>query len=166
MKIPQNRVNDIAVEQVTFFNDIVSIDYYLPEWDECKTLDVPAEKYEAHLNDIEALNWSFMVFKGNEYVDDEEGTMTMAQYFQDVDWQDKNKDAVSYIKANCVDYEGLPDVFGAIAAIAKPNSPNPNTYKTVSQSEIINSMPAEQIPAVNMSILGSGQPESEFNVNQ
>ncbi len=144
MKIPQNRVNDIAVEQVTFFNDIVSIVYYLPEWDECKTLDVPAEKYEAHLNDIEALNWSFKVYEGNEYVNDKEGNMTLAEYFSDVDFQDRNKDAVSYIKANCVDYVDLPD----LPAIVK-TFPNTDTYKTA-----------------NANVLGSGQPESEFNVNQ
>lgn len=126
--IPQNRINDIAVEQVTLFDGMVSIDYYMPEWNMTKELTVPADKYAKHLKEILALDWSFQVTEGNVYKDDVEGEMTLAEYFADVDFQQRNKDAVSYLKANHVDHDGLPDVFGAIAAIAKPAFPNKDTY--------------------------------------
>lgn len=147
--IPQNRANDIAVEQVTFFDDMVSIDYYLPEWNMTKELIVYGKRYGAYLKDIEALNWSFKVYEGSEYVNDKEGEMTLSEYFADVDFQQRNKDAVSYLKAHHVDHEGLPDIFGAIAAIAKPAFPNKDTYPVQAQKEheeeILASMPAEQI---------------------
>lgn len=134
--IPQNRINDIAVEQVTFFDGVVSIDYYLPEWSMTKELTVRADKYKHHLKDIEALNWSFKVYEGNEHVNDKEGEMSLSEYFADVDFQQRNKDAVSYLKAHHVDHEGLPDIFGAIAAITKPTLPNPTTYSTERANQI------------------------------
>lgn len=134
--IPQNRINDIAVEQVTFFDDMVSIDYCLPEWNMTKELTVDGDKYAKHLKDILALDWSFQVHEGNVYKDDVEGEMSIAEYFADVDFQQRNKDAVSYLKANHVDHQGLPDVFGAIAAIVKPDYPNGNTYPTNRANQI------------------------------
>lgn len=122
--IPQNRINEIAVEQVMLEDGKVYIDYYLPEWDECKMLTVPADKYEKHLNEIEALNWSFAVMQGNEYKTDVEGTMSLAEYFADVDFQQRNKDAVSYLQCNHVAHEELPD----IAAAVKATFPNATTY--------------------------------------
>lgn len=134
--IPQNRIDEIAVEQVTFFNGMVSIDYCLPEWSMTKELTVDGDKYAKHLKDILALDWSFQVHEGNVYKDDVEGEMSTAEYFAGVDFQQKNKDAVSYLKANHVDHQGLPDVFGAIAAIVKPKFPNPTTYSTQRANQI------------------------------
>lgn len=130
-KIPQNRANDITVEDVELKGYIVTIAYYLPEWEACKELLVTLADYEQHLEDILALDWSFMHFEGNEYTKDVSGKMTIAEYFVDVDFQDRNKDAVSYLKANIVDYAALPDMFGAMAAICKDvisKFPNDKTY--------------------------------------
>lgn len=185
MKIAENRKNDIAVEEVTFKNDIVSIDYYLPEWSECKTLEVSAYNYENHLNDIGALEWSMQVFQGNEYVNDIGGKMTLADYFFEVDIQQKNKDAVSYLMANCVEdaaetavrstLEGLNGdrVLTEVAisvimeygelmhqrGIGKGRSEAMEVYKSLFPNPTT-------YPTANMNVLGSGQPASEFNVNQ
>lgn len=136
-KVPQNRAEQIAVETVSIFNDIVTIDYYLPEWNETKALEVPAHKYEDFLKDINALEWSFKVFEGNEYVDDKEGTLTLAEYCAEVDFQDRNKDAVSYLKIYHVEREGLADIGAAVQNLKNQ----------------IDNYP-----------LGYGQPASEFDV--
>lgn len=136
--IPQNRIDDIAVEQVTFFDDMVSIDYYLPEWNMTKELTVRADKYKHHLKDIEALNWSFKVYEGNEHVNDKEGEMSLSEYFADVDFQQRNKDAVSYLKAYHVEHKELADVPKSLQAIKHQidTFPNPTTYSTERANQI------------------------------
>lgn len=136
-KVPQNRAEQIAVEEVTIFNDVVSIHYYLPEWDETKAFEVPAHKYEDFLTDINALDWSFQVMEGNVYKDDVEGTMNLAEYFAEVGIQDQNKDAVSYLKIYHVEREGLADIGAAVQNLKNQ----------------IDNYP-----------LGYGQPASEFDV--
>jgi len=122
-KITSDKINQIAVEEVTLFGDNVTIAYYLPEWDEAKELVIDAHKYEKHLNEILALDWSFQVMEGNVYKDDVEGTMSLAEYFAEVDFQQQNKDAVSYLKIYHVEHEGLPESIVEVY-------PNQNTYPT------------------------------------
>ena len=110
-------MKNVAVETVALINDKVQIEYYLPEWDECKTLDVSAAKYEEHLTDIAALDWGFAVMQGNEYTDDKTGTMSLAEYFADIDIQQKNKDAVSYIICNETNHDGIFDMPKMVADV-------------------------------------------------
>lgn len=129
-KIEPKRTNDIAVEQVTLFDGKVSIDYYLPEWSMTKELVIDEHKYEKHLKDILALDWSFQVTEGNVYKDDVEGTMSLAEYFADVDFQQHNKDAVSYLQMYHVEHEELADVAKAAKHLKRQieTFPNPKTY--------------------------------------
>jgi hypothetical protein len=118
-KITSDKINQIAVEEVTLFGDNVTIAYYLPEWDEAKELVIDAYKYEKHLKEILALDWSFKVMEGNVYKDDVEGTMSLAEYFADVDFQQHNKDAVSYLRIYHVEHEPMHDITKGIVDICK-----------------------------------------------